>query len=447
MNCLSRLVHAVQSLFGNLAEQAAAATNVIIRKRKLSPQGLASTFILGFLNNPDASDEQLAQMAAAIGEPVSPQAIEQRYHKRMIAFLRKLFGMAVQCQVHSDRVLGPLLERFTDVQILDSTIISLPGEMASEFPGCGGSHGGTAAMKLQVRMSLKSGCCDTVRIEAGRDCDGKTPLQKDVPAAGSLRISDLGYFDTKAFEIIEKAGAYWLSPFMTGTNVYDTNGNRLELIEWLEKKGPVIDCHVGLASRQTPSRMVAWRLPPEVAERRRKKLFEHAKRKELKVSKQRLERCDWAILITNLPAEKLSIDEARVLYRARWQIELLFKRWKSQGRVCDMTGTSWIRCMVKLWSRLLAAVVQQWLQCGVWGRPEISLKKVWDTISRWSNTLATIWRDPQMLREGLECILAMVQSAARQNKRKSRSTFEMLNDPSKLTYRIIAPDLAPEPLT
>jgi hypothetical protein len=439
MNYLSKLVHAVQSLFGNLADQAAEASNVIVRKRKLTPQGLASTFVLGFMSNPNASDEQLAQMAAAVGEPVSPQAIGQRFHERMVAFVRALFGMAVQSQVHSDRVLGPLLERFTDVQILDSTTISLPLEMAAEFPGCGGSHGGKAALKLQVRISLKTGCCDTVLIEAGRDCDGKTPLQKDVPIAGSLRLADLGYFDTKTFEIIEKAGAYWLSPFMTGTTIYDTNDDRLELLEWLEKKGPVIDCNIRLTARLTPCRMIAWRLPPAVAARRRDKLHTHAKRKGHKVSKQRLDRCDWAVLITNLSAEMLSINEARVLYRSRWQIELLFKRWKSQGRVADMTGTSCVRCMVKLWSRLLAAVVQQWLQCGVWGRPEISLKKVWDMIRSWSVTLAATWRDPQMLRESVERILATAQSAARQNRRKSRSTFEMLQDPRKLTYPITAP--------
>jgi IS4 transposase len=436
MNYLSKLVSAVQSLFGKLADEAAQTTNVILRKRKLTPQGLAATFVLGFLRDPNASDEQLAQMATTVGEPVSPQAIAQRYHTRMVEFLRTLFGEAVKLQVHADRVFAPILERFTDVQLLDSTTISLPAEMASEFPGCGGSHGGKAAMKLQVRMSLKTGCCDTIRIEAGRDCDGKTPLQKDTPIAGSLRIADLGYFDTKTFEIIDKAGAYWLSPFMTGTSIYDADGQPQELMEWLEKTGPVVDCNLGLTARQIRCRMIAWRLPPPVAKRRRDRLLAHAQRKGNKVSKQRLDRCPWAILITNLSAAKLSIDEARVLYRSRWQIELLFKRWKSQGRVADMTGSSWIRCMVKLWSRLLAAVLQQWLQCGVWGRPEMSLKKVWDMIRSWSNTLAVTWRNPPLLRESVERILATAHSAARQNKRKSRSTFEMLKDPSKLTYPI-----------
>jgi hypothetical protein len=98
--------------------------------------------------------------------------------------------------------------------------------------------------------------------------------------------------------------------------------------------------------------------------------------------------------------------------------------------------------MVKLWSRLLAAMVQQWLQSGVWGRPEISLKKVWDMISGWANALAATWRNAQMLLQSLECILSTTQCAVRQNKRKAPSAFEMLDDPSKLMYRVLSPTSA-----
>ena len=335
-------------------------------------------------------------MAAADGEPVSPRQSNNGSTSVWSTFLRELFGLAVQSQVQSDRVFGPLLERFTDVQILDSTTISLPVEMASEFPGCGGSHGGTAAMKLQVRMSLKTGCCDTVRIEAGRDCDGKTPLQKDVPIAGSLRIADLGYFDTKTFEIIEEAGAYWLSPCMTGTTVYDADGNRENCGIGSRKRArcSIVNMRLTVWS-ETPCRIIAWRLPPEVAASSRRKYVnrqgteERHKVDQTAAGEVRLGDPDHE----SAGGEIVIIDEARVLYRSRWQIELLFKRWKSQGRIDNLTGTTFIRCMIKLWSRLLAAVLQQWLQSGVWGRPEISLKKVWDMVSRWSNTLAATWRD------------------------------------------------------
>jgi IS4 transposase len=50
---------------------------------------------------------------------------------------------------------------------------------------------------------------------------------------------------------------------------------------------------------------------------------------------ERLAWCDWTILATNAPVEKLTPKEATVLYRTRWQGELLFKRWKSQGLAAD----------------------------------------------------------------------------------------------------------------
>jgi hypothetical protein len=442
MLIVRQIARSVNTLFSTLADQAAMASNVILRQRKLTPQGLASTFILGFLKNPSPSDEQLAQMAAANGEPVTPQAITQRFHSRMADFLRKLFELAVGERVASTSVFGSLLDRFTDAIILDSTILSLPVALADEYPGCGGSHGGTAAMKLQVRMSLKTGAIDTVRIEAGKDCDNKTPLQQDVPLAGSLRLADLGYFDGKVFETIEKANAYWISPWRTEVMLHDGQGQRVELIDWLEKQGPVFDGSIRYGAEKRLCRMIAWKLPPEVAERRRKKIMESAKKKDKTPSKARLERCDWAILLTNLPKEKLSMDEARVLYRSRWQIELLFKRWKSQGRVGELTGSTVDRCMVQLWSRLLAAIVQQWMQCGVWGRAEISLKKVWDVVGSWANALAGIWHEEEMLAGQVERILATVARAARQNPRKSRSTFEMLANPSKLTYKVSLPQAA-----
>jgi hypothetical protein len=449
---LSRLVACVQSLFGQWSDDVAESTGVIQRQRKFTPRTLAITYILGFLQNPHASDEELAQMAAVVGEAVTPQAIEQRYHERMIDFLQGLFVKAAHAQIASDRALVPLLERFSDVQLLDSTTISLPTDIAErfaeQFVGCGGNQGGTAALKLQVRLSLKTGCLDAVRVEAGRDCDVKTPLQKDTPKSGSLRIADLGYFDTETFRRIDQAGAYWLSPFRTGTHLYEASAERVELrmdprvdlLDWLHRNGAkfgtVIDRQVEITDARMRCRLIAWRLPQEVADRRRRRLREQSRRKGRTPSAERLAQCDWAILITNVPAEALSVDEARVLYRARWQIELLFKRWKSQGFVDAMTDASWIRCLVKLWSRLLAAVVQQWLQSSVWGRPEISLKKVWDLLTRLTWSLARAWSDPSKLRTCLEDVQHIAQSTVRQNKRKKPSTFEMLNDPARLPYAL-----------
>ena len=140
MGILAKVGVALQRLVGEESTQAAAQdSGVIQRTRRFTPVSLARTFVLGFLRDPKASDEKLAQMAAQCGAAVTPQAIEQRQTPRMVAFLQKLFGEATKCVVGSDQTLAPILERFTHGTVSDSSTLSLPDEMQHEFRGCGGS--------------------------------------------------------------------------------------------------------------------------------------------------------------------------------------------------------------------------------------------------------------------------------------------------------------------
>ena len=71
--------------------------------------------------------------------------------------------------------------------------------------------------------------------------------------------------------------------------------------------------------------------------------------------------CDWNVCITNLPATKLTVAEAWVLIRARWQIELLFKLWKSHGGLEFSHGRRATRVLCEIYAKLLGMVVQHWL--------------------------------------------------------------------------------------
>ena len=441
MAILTKVAAVVQSLLSDGAKLEAEQCEVIRRKRKFAPATLARTFVLGFLAKPNASDEELAQTAALCGVEVTPQAVEQRFTPRLVAFLQGLFRRAMVCLVQSDASMAPLLDRFATVQVLDSTTITLPAELRDQFPGCGGSHGGgQAAMKLQVQWDLRRGGFEAIAIEAGRDCDYKTPLQSRALPPGSLRISDLGYFDIEVFRGIAAAGSFWLSRLQFGTAVFRPDRTRLSLLQWLSRQpGPFVDTAILLgADQQMPCRLVAWRVPQEVANRRRQKLVAEARRKDGRTpSDERLAWCDWMIFVTNVPAEQLSAPEMAVLYRARWQIELLFKRWKSQGLVAELTGSTVVRQMVRLWSRLLAVLVLHWLMLTtIWGDPRRSLKKASDAIRRGSLMLARALGSQAELEAAITTLARMVRVTARQNKRRQHSTFDLLNDPSLLEYRL-----------
>src|SRR5439155_387036 len=76
-------------------------------------------------------------------------------------------------------------------------------------------------------------------------------------------------------------------------------------------------------------RLTARRCPPEVAARRRQKLRAYTRSKKgREPSARQLVLCDWLVLATNVPADRLTAVELWVVYRCRWQVELLFKRGK-----------------------------------------------------------------------------------------------------------------------
>jgi hypothetical protein len=424
-----------------MAEEVARDHPVVLRRRKFTTPTLAQTFIFGFLARPRASDEELAQMAALRGVAVTAQAVEQRFTGRLAGFLEALFRRATRQAIGSRKGLAPLLDRFAAVLILDSSTITLPDALRGRFPGCGGSHGGgQAALKLQVRWDLRSGAIDAVSIEPGRDCDHKSPLQSAPSPPGSLRIADLGYFDTEVLERLDRRGVFWISRLQFGTSAFTPEGTRLPLLDWLARQpGPSVDRPVLIgAERKVPCRVVAWRVPEEVADRRRQKLIAEARRKDGRVpSRERLAWCDWTILVTNVGGELLAPAEVAVLYRARWQIELLFKRWKSLGLIAELAGSTEARQVVRLWSRLLATLVQHWLLLAcAWGDARCSLAKACEAIRRHIVLLVASIGDEARQTAEIERLAVLLRSTARLNKRKRASTFELLNDPSRLEYSL-----------
>jgi hypothetical protein len=441
MQMIPRIAVAVERLLGPWAEQVNQVWQVVQRQRKFTAATLARTLVLGFLAKPDASDKELAETAACCGVEVTPQAIEQRFTPRLAQFAEGLLQQAVRVALGADTALAPLLARFTSVAILDSTTIALPNALRERFAGCGGSHGsGQAALKIQLQWDLRSGALETVRIEPGRDSDYKTPLQQATLSPAALRIADLGYFDTAVLERFSQSGVFWLSRLQFGTTVFTPQGTRLPLPSWLaERSEAILDEPVQIGiERKLPCRLLAWRVPHAVAQRRRRRLRSEATRKSGRTpSRERLAWCDWTVLVTNVPSHRLAPQEAAVLYRARWQIELLFKRWKSLGRVDELKGATLVRQIAQLWLRLLAVVVEHWvvLTAG-WGDARLSLTKASQLVRRHAVLLTTVVGHQDQLQKVLQTISRVIRATARQNKRKRPSTFELLHNPALLDYAL-----------
>ena len=440
MDMVAQVGAAVQRLFGPLAAEAGRESRVIERQRKFTARSLARTFVLGFLHKPDASDEELARVAVQSGAAVTPQAVDQRHTPKLVAFLEGLFRRAIRVVVGSDRGLSPILDRFAAVTLLDSTTIALPDDQQERFRGCGGNCGsGLAAMKLQTELDLRSGALSHVQVESGRSTDNATSRQQ-VRRPGALRIADLGYFNVAVFAAMVAAGEHFLSRLQYGTGVCRPEGPAVAVLEWLAAQaGPLVDRPICLGvERRLACRLIAWRLPAESANRRRQKLRAAVRRKcGREPTAERLAWCDWTILVTSVPEDRLTPAEAVVLYRARWQIELLFKRWKSQNRVGELSGSTSVRQMVRVGARLLAAVVQHWLVvAGAWGDPTRSWGKAAEAVRTFVGRLLTSLDEASTLEAVLEDVIRVVGATCRRNRRTKPGTVELLNNVKLLDFEL-----------
>lgn len=146
------------------------------------------------------------------------------------------------------------------------------------------------------------------------------------------------------------------------------------------------------------------------------------------VGAARLRRCGWTVLLTTVPAARLTLREALVLARARWQIELLFKLWKSHLRVDEWRSTNPWRIRTAVYAKLLAALVQHWLVLvGCWHHPDRSLVTAAQAIRAHAPHLAATFAAYPQLCQALQAVARSLATAGRLTKRQiAPSTSQLL---------------------
>jgi hypothetical protein len=255
--------------------------------------------------------------------------------------------------------------RFAGVFLRDATLVSLPPSLAALLPGRGGRHaphGQAAAVKLVLEAEVTTGALTEVSVLAGLDNEKAAPVAGGPLPAGALLLEGLGSFSGARLQAYAEQGVYVLTRVPAWTAFFDEGGRRLDLVKLLRRApGWQLERRVRiLHGTQMAVRLLAVRLPEAEAERRRQRVRQEAKQRGRPVSQKKLELCAWNILVTNAPAELLGLQEACAARRVRWQIERVFKVFKSEGRIDAARGQCPWRVLCERFAKLLGMVVQQW---------------------------------------------------------------------------------------
>jgi hypothetical protein len=367
MLSIAELQPALHGLFTDTADALARATGFCRRARKLTGPAFAQALVFTLLENPAATLDDFADTAAeALDLDVSPQAFDKRFTPAAAAFLGDLFLDAFNCSFNSLRpALLPVLRRFPAVHLRDATLVALPPCQAALFPGRGGRHvphGQAAAVKLVFEAEVTTGALTDVSVLAGLDNE-RTAAVADKPLPkGALLLEDLGFFSGARLQSHIEAGVYVLTRIPAWTAVFDLKGRRLDLVKELRRyPGDRFERQVRiLHGTQAQVRLLAVRLPAAEVAQRQERVRREARQRGRPVSQRKLDLCAWNILVTNAPADVLGIEAACVVRRVRWQIELVFKVFKSEGQIDETRSACPYRVQCELFAKLLGLVVQQW---------------------------------------------------------------------------------------
>ena len=418
----------IQTFFTHTADQVARAEGFVERVSKLTGALFLQTLVLGFLEQPDASLNDLTNTSQDLGVPLTKQGLQSRI-ENAVGFLTEMFQQAVTLFRNELPLDLKVLQQFTAIFLTDSSTVALPDVLKDEFPGCGGD-GPDAALKIQLTFEFLRGLIAAIRFQAGRTPDQSYTGELTRIQAGALYLSDLGYFVLSRFRCLGEAHAYFLSRFDTHTALFSADGAPRDLLEWLRAHTEAQfeeSVHIG-QEEQLPCRMIVLRVPQEVADERRRKAHETARRKGRTPSARHLALMDWTIYITNVPVTMLTLRQVVILYSVRWQIELIFKLWKSECNLDRVAGRHRERVLSELYAKLIGIVIMQFLLAPFRnGERELSVVKVVRLIQHHVRHLIEHLGDREQFAQVLQDLVQRFLEHGMKDKRKRLTTLQAIH--------------------
>jgi Transposase DDE domain len=298
------------------------------RCKKISAYHFVIGFIISCCNGNRTFSEWALQIGLLSGTTVSKQGLFERVHAACAIFAKQLLEQ-VLLQQSGKNFVSHLFEGFNKVVLQDSTTLRLPQVLSKLFPGNHSRGEQKAVARIQSIFDIKA--MRFINFSLGAF------TQNDQSASGSilslvkkgdLVIRDLGYFSLAVFEKLIKNEVHFLSRLRYGVTLTDQQGKQVLLQDLLkQKKGVDRWVYIG-NEKKVWVRLVMIPVPPrQAADKIRKAKQDRDAR--LNHSQQYYQWLKFNVYITTADKDIWTAREVYRAYSVRWQIEIIFKSWKS----------------------------------------------------------------------------------------------------------------------
>ena len=219
-------------------------------------------------------------------------------------------------------------------------------------------------------MRLPSLACDFFQLTATEghgtgESFAHFPIRK-----GDCLLADRGYSTALGIRHVAAAGAHVTVRVNPGAPVLRSAGG--EAFDWPESLRSVRSAGavrswtaeaVAKEGRGVPGRVYALRKTDEAIRIAQEGLRQRAARKGKRLKPHDLEFAKYVIVFTTFPAADFSDSDVLEWYRIRWQVELVFKRFKSLAQLGHLPKRHAENAQAWLYGKLLVALLVEKLIC------------------------------------------------------------------------------------
>lgn len=319
------------------------------REREVTPFRLALSLIEAFAIQVDSLADIQRTFNALCETDVQYKPFHNQLAKREFpVFMRRILDRLLEslaCDVLRFTPQSPFA-RFRHIRIQDGTSFAVKSTLADTFPGRFTTVS-PAAVELHCELDLLR---EQARVALSPDsAPERAFLPEPTTLTGDLFLADRGYFSRAYLSALDRAGASFIVRAKTdcnplilkvsgpdGREIKALRNRRLRQVKHRLSKYDCLDMSVRFDSRGEPFTT---------------RLIVHPNLCRDDVPRY---------LVTNLAAGVFSAAQVSDAYRLRWQIELLFKEWKSFANL-KAFGTSNPHIAEGLiWASLCAAAVKRY---------------------------------------------------------------------------------------
>lgn len=318
--------------------------------------------------------------------------------------MKKSLELLLSKKLNKSKFVTDIFSNFKDIKITDSSVIFLRDSLSSLFPGAGGKKG-SAGVKVQLIYSYLTSIITSIDITNGNVPDQKYSIELlKLIKKGELFIADLGYMVLNLLSEINSKEACFLGRYQSNRVLYEkiiinTEPNKTVIYKIFKIEehpemfqGDVTEkiLYLKYKKEYLEVRIILFKNPEDTINNRRRLLNKNAKNKNKsgKPTQKSLTLCTWSIFMTNTGEDKLPYKMIHNIYRIRWNVELIFKAWKS---ILDIhksnVNKNENRVKMELYAKLIFAVIIQKIYQRVapdlWkNKKELSLYKLTDLFHR-----------------------------------------------------------------